>query len=101
MRKRENMRGKKDRHEAFPKDELQHENKTGWSPALSNVTQAAVHKERWREQITHEKKKLFYLSFQGFSRPHSNELIFVSTVLRIILVTFKKKFPIKITFLYY
>ena len=27
----------------------------------SNVTQAAVHKERWREQITHEKKKYIYI----------------------------------------
>ena len=33
-------------------------NKTGWSPASSNVTQAAVHKERWREQITQKKKYL-------------------------------------------
>ena len=52
------------RHEAFLKNrrtECEARNKPGWSLPPSNVTQAAVHKERCREQITQKKKtyKLF------------------------------------------
>ena len=51
MRKREKMRGEKDRYEASEESSVKHET----SPVrayltLSNVTQAAVHKERWREK---------------------------------------------------
>ena len=48
------MRGEKDRHEAFQKEEeLQQETRpVGAQPASLNVTQAAVHKKRWREEIT-------------------------------------------------
>ena len=49
------MRGKKDRHEAL-RARVAARNKTGWKPASLNVTQAAVHKERWREEITEQKK---------------------------------------------
>ena len=42
-------------HETIRRIECEARNKPGWRPP-SNVTQAAVHKERWREQITHTKK---------------------------------------------
>ena len=67
-KEREKPRGEKDieggrNSMKHSKDELQHENKTGWSSASSNITQAAVHKERWREQITHKKKTLVIRPF--------------------------------------
>ena len=39
-------------------DRVAARNKTSWSPKASlNVTQAAAHKERWREERTHTHTK--------------------------------------------
>ena len=57
--KRERRRkGGRDRHEAFKKDELQQEIRAVEDHTSLNVTQAAGHEERWREQITHTKKNI-------------------------------------------
>ena len=72
MRKREKrVRGEKDveREDVtdmkHSQDQVAARNKTSWSPKASlNVTQAADHKERWREERTHthtNKKKVPYL----------------------------------------
>ena len=59
------MRGQKDRHEASKESIVKHETSpVGDYLTPSNVTQAAVYKERWREQLTHTKKKVFH--FQSF-----------------------------------
>ena len=64
-KERGKMRGMKDRHEAFGA-RVAARNKTCWSlPASLNVTQAAIQKERWREEITHKKKKTFCVKDQG------------------------------------
>ena len=47
-------------HETFRRMEYEARNKPGWRPPL-NVTQAAVHKERWREQITQKKCFDYYI----------------------------------------
>ena len=49
-------RGEKDSHEAFQRSSCS-KKQARLEPTPLNVTQAAVHKERWREQITQKKKK--------------------------------------------
>ena len=61
-----NELGRERRRKGGRKEDMKHSqgrvaawNKTGWSPASSNVTQAAIHKETWREQITKTKKYIY------------------------------------------
>ena len=71
-RERNDERKKKDRYiyiyiyiyTKHSKDRVAARNKPGWRPP-SNVTQAAVHKERRREEITQKKKK-YLIAAQKF-----------------------------------
>ena len=65
--RKKDVEGGRGRHETFPRTSCS-KKQDRLKPASLNVTQAAVHKERWRESNTHKKKYLFPHSVEQCSR---------------------------------